>query len=179
MKITIATLCCSLIGFWCTTEKYLAGNEGEPTMTDQLPTAAQKLKQHRWLWDLEFREKEDKNPTMLGLLDFLEEIGPQLDCYFTVERLAGTAHRTAAIEAADVPPGDVATIEELIAKLRNDLEEVTVIRSGKNPTLIRLVETPLTTMKQYPLDQKISLTFSGTLSDLVKAIHEQVPAVIV
>lgn len=84
-----------------------------------------------------------------------------------------TPEFTSALDCADVPQEEVVSIDELITKLRNDLDEVTVIRTDETPPVIRLTETSLTSIKNYPLNQKVSLTFSGTLYDLLEKLEGQ------
>jgi hypothetical protein len=88
-----------------------------------------------------------------------------------------TDQQASALNYAMVSEAEVTSLDELISKLKNDLDEVTIIRSPGTPPVIRLVETSLAKMEDYPLDQKITLTFSGQFWELGNQIKDRLPNV--
>lgn len=144
-----------------------------------------KLKQHREEWDKQFlheqiqlRREQAQRPTQVHLFRYLRQAGRKLNCYFTIERMMMRADQQAsALNYAMLPEVEVTSIEDLITKLERDLDDVTVIRSPGIPPVIRLVETSLAKMEDYPLNQKITLTFSGQFWELGNQIKDRLPNV--
>jgi|GEM_PF-3800111 len=156
-----------------------------PSDKSSIDMFSAKLKQHREEWDKQFRleqiqlrREQSQRPTQIHLLRYLRQQGRKLNCYFSIERMiTRTDQQASALNYAMVSEVEVTSIDELISKLENDLDEVTVIRSPGTPPIIRLVETSLANMEDYPLNQNVTLAFSGQFWELGNQIKDRLPNV--
>lgn len=137
-------------------------------------------RQNRAWMDSEWAESADYQQNWTSLSNFLLDAGEQFACHFTFENLAETEEFLPALNLAiaDIPKQDVRTVDELIEKLRKDLDGVTIERTPGYPNVIRIVETQLLKMTGYDIDKKISLTYSGTPMGMLYKIHELVPGIV-
>ena len=85
-----------------------------------------KLKQHRARGKPELKQEEG----LVMLEEFLEQAGNDLNCWFTVEQIDALEDSCSALDAASVVPVEVQSIDELVTKLRSDLENVQVVVSS-------------------------------------------------
>jgi len=112
---------------------------------------------------------------------YLLDKADQLDCYFTVERMADISLPGQSVQWSSFSTSyvtrdqDVKTIEALVEKLGKQMLHVKVIRSGKNPAVIHLVEEPLLRIEGYLMEKKVDLTYSGTLGGLVTELGKRLP----
>jgi hypothetical protein len=136
---------------------------------------SRKLKQHRAWGDPKLAKKEE----LIPLEEFLESKGAQLNCWFTLEDRYGNADQPSTLMAADVVSGDVQTIDDLVTKLRNDLEEVhvVVVHQNDNVTVIHLIELALVTLDNYAINKNVTISHTGRLCNLVNALHERFPGI--
>jgi len=132
-----------------------------------------KYQQHRDNWDPDFNDHPHADQ-WVPLEDFLVRCGNKLNCHFTIERMDSTATLQSALEVAGVFSEEVATIDQLILKLQKELDSVVVLRYADRPSVIRIVESKLFSMKGYPLSQKITIKFSGKIDRMVSEIHKMV-----
>src|SRR5258708_3592999 len=97
---------------------------------------------------------------------YLGEMSGKLGCYFTLERFHADNHAS-LINAINVlgivEDKKVTDIRSLISKLRRDLQGCVVTQSKTNPKIIHIIETPLTELKDYVMQQKVTITYSGYL----------------
>src|SRR6266446_2490983 len=97
---------------------------------------------------------------------YLAEMSAKLGCYFTFERFQADNH-VSLINAMSglgiAEDKNVTDIRSLISKLRHDLQGCVVTQSKTNPKVIHIIETPLTKLKDYVMEQKVSITYSGDL----------------
>jgi hypothetical protein len=106
---------------------------------------------------------------------YLMQMGDKLDCHYTIERVADTSVFTSPLTTnAEIEFEDVVSIEDLVTKLASDFPTVTVERDSVNPSIIHLIETSLRTDANYVIDQSVTITFAGTLQDLVEHLESEV-----
>jgi len=117
-----------------------------------------------------------QEPKMIHYKKYFCDIGYALGCEATVERLANTATQISPLSNAKVVDEKVSSIEALIAKLRNELAGVTVVRSDTHPSVIHLIETVLFQQGGYPLEQRISLEYTGIPQGLLEQLHKEIPS---
>jgi len=104
------------------------------------------------------------NETILSI--YLGEKAEQLGCYFTFERLTAVDY-ISPLNAWTVLgiPGEhnVGNMKSLITKLRRDLPGCTINQSKTNPRVVHIIETPLLKLKDYAMEKKVDITYSGQL----------------
>jgi len=104
------------------------------------------------------------NEVILSL--YLVEMSEKLGCYFTFEHLKSDSH-TSLVNARNVigisQDPNVTNVRSLISKLRHDLQDCMVIESENNPSVLHIIEAPLIKLKNYVMEQKTDLTYSGDL----------------
>ena len=111
----------------------------------------------------------------LDLRDYLSKIGKKLDCYFTIERLAGTRDRRSPLDHGEITPGDVATIDALIVRLNVEMAGVAASRDKLNEKVIHLTEDVLMKTKGYDLDRKVSFKCRGTPFQMLSGLNQFYP----
>lgn len=116
-------------------------------------------------------------PSLVSLEDYLYAMGDTLNVYFTIERLTDSKTHDSPLSVADVRNDEANSIEALVAKLNHELEGVTAVRSDDNPTVIHLIETSLLEYHDYPLEQQVTVEYTGTLDGLTKKMNELLPSV--
>jgi len=97
---------------------------------------------------------------------YLGEMSEKLGCYFTLEQLKADNHASlinarSVIGLSEDP--NVTNVNSLISKLRHDLEGCLVMESKDNPNILHIIEAPLAKLKDYVMERKIDLTYSGGL----------------
>src|SRR6266702_38073 len=101
-------------------------------------------------------------------IDYLFEIGNKLGCYFTLEyrayALAAVVPKIEQVVSNDLA---IASVPAVVSKLRRDLAGYTVVQNQKNPNIVHIVEQGLEQEKDYPLDKRISVVYSGNLAACV------------
>ncbi len=105
--------------------------------------------------------------------DSLHEHGQRLDCFFTFEYFStrkGPIKGLAAISRTT--PFKMNSVEELADFLRKSLNEVDVVVRKSQPPVIHLKDARLVKASDYPLDQKVTLSYQGSLADLGASIHQ-------
>jgi|GEM_PF-4464045 len=173
-----------LVAAWgCHQQKPAVNNEAtmkkeEFSMNTATPATSHKVRQVRHLKQHP-EVARDNEHKFIGLDEFLVQAGTPLNCRFIFEVVASNRNRLSAIEAAEIVPAHVGSVEELISKLQADLEEVQVevVEQKGDMTVIRLMETPLVGKPGYALDHQVSIEFSGSLYNLLRALKEQLPTV--
>jgi hypothetical protein len=104
------------------------------------------------------------NEIILSL--YLGEMTEKLGCHFTFEILNANDHASLinARSAIGVPEDpSVTNVNLLISKLRHDLPGCLVMQSKNNPRILHIIEAPLTKLKDYALEKKVDITYSGIL----------------
>lgn len=106
---------------------------------------------------------------------YLIDACEKLDCYFTVERGVYRKDRFSPLTSLNVLPEEVGTVDELVEKLRRELKgvKVEVVKEDGKPPVIHLIEESLAESKDYALDRRVSLTFRGTLSELLTRLEQE------
>lgn len=104
------------------------------------------------------------NEMILSL--YLAEMSEKLGCYYTLERLNADNHESlinaiTVMGIAEDP--NVTNLNSLTMRLRRDLHGCTVEESKNNPKILHIIETPLTRLKDYALEKKADITYSGDL----------------
>ena len=153
----------------------LQNSDAQVSPTIENSIKLRKLKQHRAWSDPEIADKEG----LVTLEEFLESKGEKLNCWFTLEDRYGNADQPSTLMAADIVSGGVQTIDDLVTKLRNDLEEVNVevVHRNDNITVIHLIESALVTVDNYAINKNVTISHTGKLCDLVNALHERFPGI--
>ncbi len=97
---------------------------------------------------------------------YLADKAEQLECFFTFERLTAADYASPLNAWTVLGIADelnVADSKSLITKLRRDLKGCTVNQSKTNPRVIHVIETPLLKLKDYVMERKVDITYSGQL----------------
>ncbi len=107
---------------------------------------------------------------------YLAKIGPKLNCHFTIEHLEGSDTFVETREALDP---NVTTVEGLVRELQKKIPGATVIldRKNKDHPVIHLIESPLAKKRDYVLDRKIDVTYSGIVGDLAGDLEKRIPGI--
>jgi hypothetical protein len=96
--------------------------------------------------------------------DYLYNIGPKLGCHFTLEYrsygLTGKSPELVGMVSNDL---SIASIPALLTKLHHDLSGFTLEPEAKNPKIIHIIESGLNSQKDYVLNRRIDLRYSGNL----------------
>jgi hypothetical protein len=96
--------------------------------------------------------------------DYLYNIGPKLGCHFTLEyrgyRLTGKSSELVGMVSNDL---SIASIPALFTKLHHDLSGFSLEPDAKNPKIIHIIESGLNSQKDYVLNRRIDLRYSGNL----------------
>ena len=116
---------------------------------------------------------------MISYKEYLYKMGDALGVYATIERLAVTKTHTSSlsISIAEVVDEDVSSIDALVTKLNKEIEGVTIVRSDVDPAVIHLIEAALLKNDAYPMEQQVTLEYTGTLNGLLERLHEQLPSI--
>ena len=83
----------------------------------------------------------------------LYDAGRRLDCCFVIETIGRVKDEETALMGADIPRGKPETIDDLVVKLRKDLEGVTIEKIRENPTGVRIVDSKIPKMKDDLLNR--------------------------
>jgi hypothetical protein len=98
-------------------------------------------------------------------LDYLSEIGQKLGCHFTVEYrsylLTGKMPKIRENVSNDL---SISSLAALVTKLRRDLPGYTIATDPKHAKVVHIVEDALENQKDYVLNKKLTLKYSGHLA---------------
>lgn len=115
-----------------------------------------------------------ESPSIIHLRDYLAEMSERLDCYFTFEDLPVPGTTNTYPWIADikgfVPDLEITTIDALVAKLDQELEGVTVVRSTSYPSVVHLIAEALL-QQGYVLEQAVTIEHSGSLGSLLDQLE--------
>jgi hypothetical protein len=102
--------------------------------------------------------------TPVSLEHYLRVVGGTVGCHFTLEyRGYGLTSKPSPLAIAVTNDAGVDSISSLITKLRRDLHEFQVSEDSHCPTVIHIIQRQLADDKQYILNKRIHLTYSGHL----------------
>lgn len=107
-------------------------------------------------------------PRPISLARYLNRMGDDLDCYFTIEDrpARGTQAFPWIAYLKDFEPDfEVATIDALVAKLDQELDGVQVVRSTKFPSVVHLIAEDLL-VQGYPMVEQVTVQYEGLLRGL-------------
>jgi hypothetical protein len=110
-------------------------------------------------------------PLVMPCEDYLFLIGPKLGCYFTLEyqsyKLTRQPPRIEALITFTTNDLAVASTADLVSNLRRSLNGFAVEQDVKNPKVIHIIEGVLEQQKDYILNKRTSLSYSGNLVNCV------------
>jgi hypothetical protein len=72
----------------------------------------------------------------------------------------------------------VDSVDAVIAKASKNLKDFSFVKNKRNPRIIHVIDNDLRKLPNYPLDQKMSLKFSGIAADLSRSIHKRFPTLV-
>jgi len=110
-------------------------------------------------------------PLVMPCEDYLFLIGPKLGCYFTLEyqsyKLTRQLPRIESFITFTTNDLAVASTADLVSNLRRSLNGFTIEQDVKNPKVIHIIEGILERQKDYVLNKRTSLSYSGNLVNCV------------
>jgi hypothetical protein len=117
--------------------------------------------------------------------DFAQTVAKKLDCYLTTEELVcwytapGVPIRFSSLGTKYLPRARLAnapeSVEQFIDLLRQELDDVRVVRDAENPSVIHLVDEPLLKIRSYFMDRDVGLEYSGTLDGMLARLETMYP----
>jgi hypothetical protein len=100
-------------------------------------------------------------------------LGVKYDCYFTVEEFGKEASFPSRVQGMKVKGlHNIASRADLVKALNEQLKDVEVYADPDLPAVIRLVTKGRDRLPNYELERKLSLSFSGTIAELLGAVHK-------
>ncbi len=106
----------------------------------------------------------ESSGTLMGLEQYLGVVGGAVGCHFTLEyRGYGLTGKPSPLAIAVTNDAGVDSISSVIRKLRRDLHEFQVSEDSHCPTVIHIIQRQLADDKEYVLNKRIRLTYSGHL----------------
>jgi len=110
------------------------------------------------------------------LIDFLEEQGERLDCYFTLEQFhpiesAGKLE----LQYAPVKPFAPDSVKSLIKSLQEQVPDAEFRVTDSQPPVVQIRDRRLLKQQKYPLDERIEISFRGTPDGLADEITKLLP----
>jgi hypothetical protein len=110
-------------------------------------------------------------PLVMPCEDYLFLIGPKIGCYFTLEyrsyKLTGQVPRIESFITFTTNDLAVASTEDLVSNLRRSLNGFTIEQDVKNPKVIHIIEGVLEHQKDYVLNKRTSLSYTGNLVNCI------------
>lgn len=97
---------------------------------------------------------------------FLIEMHEKLGCHFTFEKLTASDHAsflTARSAIGVLIDSGVTNVSLLVTKLRHDSQGCLVVQSKSNPRILHIIEAPLMNLKDYAMEKRLDVTYSGDL----------------
>ena len=105
--------------------------------------------------------------------DYLETSGRKLGMHVTIEYGGSSLRAVTSVPLKTtrvIDNGVPESIDDVVTKLRKELADVDVVRNVANPSVIHIIDSRLQTLRDYALDRRIDLTYTGLLSGLPEAI---------
>lgn len=116
----------------------------------------------------------------IPLRQYLLVMGAKLNCYFTLERDDLGVHKIdnfrkeSRLRNPNIEDDEkIVTIKELITKLKTDFPEAefsTNVINSRGVVVIHIADASLRKVKDYVLDQKLTITYAGSLNELPNAM---------
>lgn len=108
--------------------------------------------------------------------DYLYVAGRRLNCHFTIEILQ--EGRDDQLYNALIPRDrKIGNIDEMLAKLSNDLGRVVFLRNKQDPRIIHAIDKRLLKLDGYVLDKRTDLVYTGVIGDLSRKLKEEFPTI--
>jgi hypothetical protein len=102
----------------------------------------------------------------ISLDDYLAEMGEALDCFFTFEDVPDSEGSLPWIEyIAITPDSEIESIDDLVDKLNEELDGVTVVRSLAYPSVVHLIADVLM-QEGYVMEDEVDVEYSGDIGSL-------------
>ena len=113
-----------------------------------------------------------KWPAKIWIWQYLPQMAKRLDCFYTLELKPSNVFARPGVE--DVTDDQsIKTVSALVKKLQAELTTFVVTQDENNPRIIHLKVTILADDKEYVLDQKTTINYTGRLRFLPDTLGQQ------
>ncbi len=104
------------------------------------------------------------------------DVASALGCYATFETLNDLPRNGSRFENVEIKDDEeIKTAKELTSKLEHACPGLSVAANKRNAKILHIIDTKLSTIKDYSLEQRIDVKYEGIASELAFTIRTRLP----